>query len=205
MKKTISIIALGIVATVFISAVLSSSEWGERDDDERYEKYHESEDHEYGSSRGGWLESGADVRAVGNETYQGECGGCHFAYQPGLLPGEDWERIMTSLDEHYGDDASLDETEAYEIRVYLLENAADQASLSRARAFSAGSVTGAGLPRITNTAYFRREHTEIPARFVRGNADVGSFSNCQACHLNADAGIFNEHQVVIPGVGRWDD
>ena len=111
MKKTISIIALGIVATVFISAVLSSSEWGERDDDERYEKYHESEDHEYGSSRGGWLESGADVRAVGNETYQGECGGCHFAYQPGLLPGEDWERIMTSLDEHYGDDASLDETD----------------------------------------------------------------------------------------------
>ncbi len=53
--------------------------------------------------------------------------------------------------------------------------------------------------------YFRREHDEIPPRLVRNNEEVGSFSNCQACHRNAETGIYNEHQVVIPGVGRWDD
>jgi hypothetical protein len=40
---------------------------------------------------------------------------------------------------------------------------------------------------------------------VASNDDVASFSNCQACHRGADAGIYNEHQVVIPGLGRWDD
>ena len=145
------------------------------------------------------------MRPVENETYQSECGGCHFAYQAGLLPGQDWQRIMDALVEHYGDDATLDELQAAEIRGYLLDNAADSSTLSRARAFSVGSDAGDALPRITNTRYFQREHYEIPKRVVRGNAEVGSFSNCQACHRTADAGIYNEHQVVIPGFGKWDD
>jgi hypothetical protein len=205
MKYTIVTIILGVVSIASIGTVMSSSGWGEREDEDRYEKEYESDDHEYGSSRGAWLEPRADVRPVENEPYRSECGGCHFAYQPGLLPRNDWERIMDSLEEHYGDDASLDEMPATEIRGYLLENAADRASQSRARAFSAGSDASGILPRITNTNYFRREHYEIPARLVRGNSGVGSFSNCQACHRNADAGIYNEHQVVIPGVGKWDD
>lgn len=166
---------------------------------------YESKDHKYGFFQGGWLGSRADVRPVQNETYRSECSGCHFAYQPGLLPQQAWKRIMDSLDDHYGDDASLDETQAAEIRSYLLDNAADRASLSRSRAFAMGSDIGDGLPRITQTRYFQHEHYEIPTRFVRGIPDVGSFSNCQACHRTADAGVYNEHQVVIPGVGRWDD
>jgi len=205
MKKTISIIALGILSIASIGVVMSSSEWSEREDEERYGKEYESDDHEDGVFRDAWLDSRADVHPAENQIYQSECGGCHFAYQPGLLPGKDWERIMDSLVEHYGDDASLDELQTAEIRGYLLDNAADRARLSRARAFSAGSHTGDDLPRITTTRYFRREHSEIPTRVVRGNAEVGSFSNCQACHRNADAGIYNEHQVVIPGVGKWDD
>lgn len=205
MKNTIIIIVLGVLSIASISTVMSSSGWDEREDDERYEKEDSSDDHEYGFFKGAWLESRADVRPVENETYRSECGGCHFAYQPGLLPGHDWERIMDSLVEHYGDDASIDEIQATEIRGYLLENASDRTGQSRSRAFSAGSDASDMLPRITNTNYFRREHYEIPARLVRDNNEVGSFSNCQACHRNADVGIYNEHQVVIPGVGKWDD
>ena len=204
MKKTVIIIALSIFSLASISTVMSFSGMGEREE-ELYQEEYEFEAHEYGFSRGGWLESRADVRPVQNETYRSECGDCHFAYQPGLLPQRAWERIMASLDEHYGDDASLDETQAAEIRSYLLDNAADRADLSRSRAFATGSEAGDALPRITNTGYFRREHYEIPARFVQGNTEVGSFSNCQACHRSADAGVYNEHQVVIPGVGKWDD
>ena len=92
MKKTISIIALGILSIASIGAVMSSSEWSEREDD-----------HEDGVFRDAWLDSRADVHPAENQAYQSECGGCHFAYQPGLLPGKDWERIMDSLVEHYGD------------------------------------------------------------------------------------------------------
>lgn len=205
MKKTIVLITFGILSIASIGTVLSSSGPGEREDDEQHEHEYGADDHAYEGRRGGWIESRADVRPVVNETYASECGACHFAYQPGLLSLHAWARIMSSLEDHYGDDASLDQDSADEIRGYLTDNAADHASESRSRAFSAGPETGGALPRITETSYFRREHYEIPARFVQGNKAVGSFSNCQACHRTAEAGVYNEHQVVIPGVGQWDD
>jgi hypothetical protein len=199
MKKTVILIVLGILSLASIGAVLSSSDPGEQE--------HEGAagEREYPFRRGAWIEPRADVRAVANDSYTNECGACHFAYQPGLLPQRGWERIMNSLEDHYGDDASLEPALAEAIRRYLLENAADLASQSRSRAFVAGLQDGSALPRITQTNYFRREHYEIPARFVQDNPDVRSFSNCQACHRTAAGGVYNEHQVMIPGVGRWDD
>lgn len=205
MKKTIVLIVLGILSIASIGTVLSSSGPGEREHDERYAHERESAGYPSGAQQGGWIESRADIQPLANTAYKNECGACHFAYQPGLLPRQSWERVMDSLDSHYGDDASLDQPLADEIRSYLLANAADRASQSRARAFAAGPAAGNELPRITATNYFRREHYEIPVRFVQGNAAVRSFSNCQACHRGAEAGIYNEHQVLIPGVGRWDD
>jgi hypothetical protein len=205
MKKTIILITLGILSIASIGTVLSSSGPGEREGEGRHENEHESDEHEYGWRRGAWFEPRADVRPVVNETYASECGACHFAYQPGLLPLHAWARIMSNLEDHFGDDASLDQASADEIRRYLTDNSADHASESRSRAFAADRDAGQALPRITETGYFRREHYEIPARFVQGNNEVGSFSNCQACHRSADAGVYNEHQVLIPGVGRWDD
>ena len=50
-----------------------------------------------------------------------------------------------------------------------------------------------------------REHDEIPPRMVADNADVGSFSNCNACHQGAAEGVYDEDRVKIPGFGRWED
>jgi hypothetical protein len=60
-------------------------------------------------------------------------------------------------------------------------------------------------PRITQTRYFLRKHDEVPMRLVSGNPEIGSFSNCQACHVGAAKGSFDEDDVRIPGVGRWED
>jgi len=92
----------------------------------------------------------------------------------------------------------------------LVDNAADQAKRSRSRAFAVGSRAEAasaatGLPRISETRYFRHEHHEIPERLVAGNPEVRSFSQCDACHRGAHDGVYNDDEVVIPGVGRWDD
>ena len=205
MKKTVIIIALGIVSIALIGSAMSSPEGWEREDEDSYVGKHDARDHEKEHGRDGWLRSREDVAPVRDEAYREECGGCHFAYQPGLLPAPAWDRIMGSLGEHYGDDASLGSLEALEIRGYLMANAADRSELSRSRAFAANQKAGGELPRITETAYFRREHHEVPARLVQGNAEVGSFSNCQSCHVNAGSGVYNEHEVVIPGIGRWDD
>ena len=40
--------------------------------------------------------------------YTQECASCHTAYAPAVLPARSWQRIMSSLDRHYGTDASLD-------------------------------------------------------------------------------------------------
>jgi hypothetical protein len=59
--------------------------------------------------------------------------------------------------------------------------------------------------RITELPYFTRKHREVPERMVSGNPDVGSFTQCDACHKDAAKGKFDEDTVVIPGFGRWDD
>jgi hypothetical protein len=34
-----------------------------------------------------------EVKPVTDKTYRAECGDCHFAYQPGLLPAQSWEKL----------------------------------------------------------------------------------------------------------------
>ena len=159
----------------------------------------------------GWIRSRADVSPVTNTTYGKECGSCHMAYQPGLLPAQDWAAIMSpeALAKHYGDDATLSDALRQEIAGYLSANGAERASGNRSRAFAAGSTGSVGqgdaLPRITQTRYFLRKHDEIPARLVTSNPKVGSFSQCNNCHRGAADGVFNEHQVDIPGHGPWED
>lgn len=126
--------------------------------------------------------------------YQTECGSCHLAYPPGLLPARSWEALMDGLADHFGDNAELPARDAAAIRDYLVGHAGGR------------KVRGDQVPlRITDTRYFRHKHDEVPPRLVKDNAEVRSFSNCQACHRQAEAGSFDEHRVNIPGYGRWDD
>lgn len=145
-----------------------------------------------------------DVAPVQNAQYRQECGGCHFAYQPGLLPAASWQKLMDSLADHFGENAELDADTTVRLRRYLEANAADRVYAGRSRSIS-NSLHGAAPLRITETPYFRRRHAEIPPRAVRDNPKVGSFSRCAACHTRAGDGIYNEHTVRIPGWGGRDD
>ncbi len=148
---------------------------------------------------------GHDVAPADFAPYQEECGGCHMAYPPGLLPADAWQRVFDNLDDHYGDNAELPPEQARLIRGYVLQHAADSNGPLRTRAFAAQAFPASQEVRISGTAYFKHKHNELPARLVEGNPAVGSFSNCQACHTQAEQGSFNEHQVRIAGHGRWDD
>lgn len=147
-----------------------------------------------------------------NASYNEECSGCHLAYQPGLLTADAWQAIMKppALADHYGDDATLEDAVRREIAAYLIDNAGNPAKGARPRAYAAApsdnaAEAGEGLPRLTTTRRFRGQHHEIPARLVTGNPEVVSFSRCDSCHRGAQDGVYNEHDVDIPGAGRWDD
>jgi hypothetical protein len=117
-----------------------------------------------------------------NQRWKAECASCHVAYPPQLLPAEGWRRVMGGLDRHFGTDASLDAGTAAEIQAFLERNAATG---RRAR-------SAAGTLRITETAWFTREHDEVPPAAWKNRAD------CAACHPGAEQGDFRERNVRIP-------
>ena len=146
-----------------------------------------------------------DVAPMANEAYKKECGSCHLAYQPGLLPARSWQKIMGTLDRHFGDNAELAPEDNKAIADYLSKNSADgsnyKASVKIANSIPSGETPVA----ISRTAYFVHKHREIPDRMVKGNPLVMSFSHCGRCHQNAAAGSFGEHEVNIPGYGKFED
>ena len=146
-----------------------------------------------------------NVAAVTNPVYKEECGSCHMAYPPGLLPIRSWNKVMLGLDNHFGDNAELDEKTQRSITKYLLTNGADKSDYRRSKKFSR-SIKFNDLPvRTSETPYFKHEHDEIPDHLVSANPEVKSFSQCNACHAKAEQGSFNEHDIRIPGYGKWDD
>lgn len=104
-----------------------------------------------------------------------ECGECHMAFQPALLPRESWDRIMDGLATHFGDNASLPPDTAATIRAYLTGHA--------------GRGDGT-RQRITEQRWWEREHRFRPAVWARDG--VRSKANCEACHRDAARGWYED-------------
>ncbi len=159
----------------------------------------------------GWLDGlfarKNGVAAVKNALYQEECGSCHFPYQPGWLPERSWQRLLSSkaLEDHFGENAELDESDRQAILDYVLANAAEHSGYKRSKKIMHSLRDGETPLRITETRYIRRKHHEIPRRLIEDNPKVGSLSNCDSCHTEAARGNFDEDTVRIPGYGYWDD
>lgn len=119
--------------------------------------------------------------------YQQECGACHVAYPPGMLPPASWQKVMNNLPRHYGTDASLDPAAEKQLAAWL---AANGGTYKRVREEPPEN-------RITRSTWFVRKHDEVSASTWKLPA-VKSAANCDACHTRAAQGEFNEHDVRIP-------
>ena len=117
--------------------------------------------------------------------YAQECGSCHVPYPPGMLPAASWQRLMQNLPQHFGTDASVDAATVKELSHWLVLHASTTSRLAPAD------------DRITRSAWFVREHDEVPAATWK-RAAVKSPANCAACHPQAEQGDFDEHRVRIP-------
>ena len=139
---------------------------------------------------------------VDNIVYVDECGSCHMAYPAQMLPSESWRKIMNGLDDHFDENAELDVESQKAIEEYL-QGSSEYGSGKYRKMFR--NLGNQSPLRITELPYFRHEHDEIPSRFLKDNDKLTSLSQCNACHRNAEKGWFDEDDVFIPGVGRWDD
>jgi mono/diheme cytochrome c family protein len=173
------IIGLGAV----YQAMADDDEHGYKHSEHRSDKSAGREREEEGEEHEG--AEGMRLSAT-NATWQAECSACHIAYPPALLPASAWKSLMGALDKHFDTDASLDAKQTAEILDFLEKNAAPE---SRKTASTTPTL------RITQTAWFKHEHDEVPASTWK---KLKSPSNCLACHTQADQGNFDEHAVQLP-------
>ncbi len=146
---------------------------------------------------------GVDVAPVNNPLYSEECGACHFAYQPGLLPARSWHKLMTNLEDHFGENAELDNRDQQALLAYLERNSADHASARLSRKIRRYFRGDESVVRISKIGFIAHEHDEIPQRVFKGK--LQDVTNCNDCHERAAEGSYREREIRIPGYGRWDD
>ncbi len=132
-----------------------------------------------------------------DRTYAIECGDCHAPFHPSLLPAASWAGMMARLEDHFGEDASLDPETTRMIADYLTANAAEVWDSEAANRFRL--VSKAEPWRITATPYWVAKHAGIDAaRFSA--APVSSKANCGACHRDAATGRFDDQKIRLPGI-----
>jgi nitrate/TMAO reductase-like tetraheme cytochrome c subunit len=132
-------------------------------------------------------DSGRAMPANMPKSYIQECASCHTAYPPALLPKRSWQRIMSSLDQHFGVNASLDEATARQLASWLQVNGGTYKRVSEEPS----------QDRVTRSAWFLRKHREVEPAVWR-HASVKSAANCAACHSGADQGDFDDHNLQAP-------
>lgn len=142
---------------------------------------------------GAYAEEGMILPPIEHAATLKECGACHLAFPPQMLPARSWEKLMGGLANHFGEDASLPEATQAEIAAYLAANAADGSKSRYGKKFMRRIDAAATPLRITETPFWRRAHDEISAaRFT--TASVKTPANCVACHKTAAKGVFAEDE-----------
>lgn len=163
MKLPIRFLALGALAIAFSAALLARAQAGG--------------DHYY--------------PPVTDPIVKEECGSCHLAFAPSMLPARSWQRMMGELENHFGDDASLPPSTAEHISRYLTARAADGAGRRHSGKLLRGVTVRDAPLRITELPKWVREHREVPDREWK-HPDVRTKANCPACHLDAELGYYDD-------------
>lgn len=143
-----------------------------------------------------------DVAFVGtpladNALWRDECGSCHIAFHPSLLPARSWTRLMAEQQKHFGADLALDAPTSATLLAFMQANSADEKKTEAA--FKIGNSISPDITplRITETPYWVKKHREITdAQWTQ--PQVKSKANCAACHQDAEAGTFEDAAMRLP-------
>jgi cytochrome b len=123
-----------------------------------------------------------------------ECGGCHLAYSPALLPQRSWERMMREQDRHFGEDLSLSPAAS---KALLEEAASVRASTWAQWKLAASAPAGESPQRISELRFWRHAHRDLAENAFRAPVSSGRH-DCESCHLDAGSGIFQPRMIQRP-------
>lgn len=126
-----------------------------------------------------------------------ECGSCHITYPPYLLPKESWKTMMANLEDHFGDDASIDDVTNQSILRFLEDNSAQYATNKTSLKILESLKEDNNTIAITKTPYWIRKHREIDKEIFTSSL-VKSKANCKACHQDIEHGLIEKELIKIP-------
>jgi cytochrome b len=145
---------------------------------------------------------GAHVKFIGakladNPVWRDECGSCHLAFHPNLLPSRSWKSIMAGQAQHFGSDLALDAAANATLLAFAMANSADSQKTEASYKIMRSLKTTDTPLRITETPYWVKKHHNItPAQWQ--STAIKSKANCGACHLDAEEGTFLDAAMHIP-------
>ncbi len=137
------------------------------------------------------LKAGNDNPYVPDSIYVEECESCHLAYPPGLLPVKSWQGIMQGLEDHFGDNAELDDETYLHISDYLERFALRKGQQSGISQLLRKLPEDPPL-RISELPGFISAHEEVLKQSETESMKEGFLSYCEDCHSTAANGVFDE-------------
>ncbi|MDX9714959.1 MAG: cytochrome b/b6 domain-containing protein [Dissulfurispiraceae bacterium] len=131
------------------------------------------------------------------EVYKEECASCHMAYTPNMLPARSWRAMMANLEDHFGEDATIEGAEKAEIEDYLTAGAAEKSLQEFSIKFSASIRSDKAPLSATEIGYWKRKHDLIKPEVYKRES-IKSKANCAACHKWAERGSYEDNDIRIP-------
>lgn len=108
--------------------------------------------------------------------YKKECGACHADFAPTFLPLKTWSIILSTLPNHFGEDASLAPDVVKAIGGYLAAHS------------HRSNAAGPAPLRITELPWFRTVHDD----FMKKSRKVKTWAACPDCHWNSMSSSYGD-------------
>lgn len=100
---------------------------------------------------------------------------------------------MSDLENHFGDDASIDIETNKEILAFLVKNSAETSTMEASWNFL-NSINNKDIIAISKTDFWKERHKEIPKNLFKNN-QIKSEANCKACHSDIEKGLIEDENI----------
>lgn len=137
------------------------------------------------------------VAMADDPVWREACGECHLAFHPALLPARSWARTVHEQGDHFGEDLGLDADTAERVRVFMVSNGAEANATEWAWEIARAVPAGEAPLRVTELPWWEEKHHDIPAD-VWDRPEVGGKLQCEACHIDAERGSFEDGAMRFP-------
>ncbi len=132
-----------------------------------------------------------------NASWRENCSECHIAFHPSLLPARSWQKIFNTQHQHFEDDLDLDDETITELLKFHLDNAAEKELTEAARKILYYTPENVTPIRITKTIYWEKKHKDIDEAYWKHDK-IKIKGNCDACHLDAKEGTYEDSDMRLP-------